>query len=55
MAKGNQRYARSDYGQARAIWMRGQHLAPPDSDYPEKLVGVERVLDPLKNLESRDD
>lgn len=55
IAKGNKCYARDDYRQARAIWNRGRNLAPPDSEYSEKLARVERVLDKLKNLETRDD
>jgi tetratricopeptide (TPR) repeat protein len=49
--EGDARYARGDYREARTIWERIKPLAPPDSELPEKLERVERVLDKLQNLE----
>ncbi len=51
MNEGDARYARGDYREARAIWQKVEPLAPPDSELPEKLERVERVLEKLQNLE----
>lgn len=54
MNEGDARYARGDYREARAIWQRVEPLAPPDSELPEKLERVERVLEKLQNLKQTD-
>ncbi|GEM_PF-277421 len=55
MNEGDARYARGDYREARAIWQKVKPLAPPDSELPEKLERVERVLEKLQNLQSSKD